>query len=105
MSSDIYIDMRDVLTQPHLFGLSLAYNVSIVDATEEAMKTDVDWDWLDECLKPVRMVKFRGWKYDRPYDIVGNDGQPRTMHLSVGGTFRRWLMTWLIDHQVRYTVA
>lgn len=104
MSRDIYIPLQIVLTHPEHFELQTAYNVGIEDALDALTKEEVDWDWVETCLEPVLMCRFKPRKSWRYVDITGNNGGPRSLHVSVGGVFRTWFGEWLEERNYPYEI-
>jgi hypothetical protein len=101
MSSDIYIPLWNVLSQPRNFTLYAACNVSLEAAREEAASLEVDWDYVEACLEPILMCKF-GHVQNRPVDIVEDESGTKELHTSIGGGNRKLLCEWLYAHNYRY---
>ncbi len=104
MSSDIYIPLDFVLSRPDLFKLDTVFNVDVESAAQEAAEKEPNWQWVEECLKPTITVKFHLYPHWRYCDIAGSADQKRSLHVPVGGDFRRWLLLWLPDNQVPFEV-
>ena len=104
MSSDIYIPLWNVLSQPGHFHIYADCNVGMETAREEAGGIDPDWDYVESCLEPLLMCKFGvgiGIQ-TRPVDIVEDESGAKELHVSIGGGNRKRLCDWLDSHNHRY---
>ena len=104
MSSDIYIPLSTVLSHPEHFQFNTAYNVGVEEARLEAASDQPDWYAVTDSLKPVLLCKFGARETWRYVDIDINEWGMTELHVPCGGDFRRWLMTWLDDHNYRYII-
>lgn len=101
MSTDIYIPMQIVLSHPGQFSLKAELNGSVEEASEAlkyAKDGRPDWEYIEDELKPVLLCKFGARESWRVVEVFDHD-----LHISVGGQFRDWLVTWLDDHGHKYT--
>jgi hypothetical protein len=103
MSSDIYIPLWLVLSQPGHFDLKAVCNVDVETAREEAASADPNWDYVEACLEPMLMCRFGHVQY-RPVDITEDQLGVKELHVSVGGGNRKLLCDWLDGHNYRYTM-
>lgn len=99
MSSDIYIDLRIVLTHPEHFAIRCEHNDSVQAAAEYVKGDDPDYYSAEMALKPVLMCKFGARKSWRYVEVMDEE-----FHVSCGGSFRTWLMEWLHEHNYQYTI-
>lgn len=109
MSSDIYIPLKVVLSHAGQFELRAALNGDIGNARQAMYDDSIDWEYIESELEPVLLCKFGALQSWRPVDIVVPDleNDPAAiveLHLSCGGSFRQWLMTWLESHNYPYFI-
>ncbi len=100
MSTDIYIPIEIVLSHPHHFQFEAALNGDMEDARVEAAddaEMGIDYNYIESCMKPVLTCKFGARETWRVVEVFDHD-----LHISVGGSFRHWLVTWLTDHQYKF---
>ncbi len=96
MSTDIYIPLAVVLSHPGQFTIKPALNGCIEDAAEIFKAEEghnIDWEAVDSELQPVLLCKFGNRETWRFVSVFDHD-----LHISVGGSFRMWLISWLEDH-------
>lgn len=101
MSTDIYIPMEIVLSHPGQFQFKAELNGDVVQARltlQEAEPGKVDWDSIQNEFTPLLMCKFGAREIWRIVEVFDHD-----LHISVGGSFRDWLVIWLDDHGHKYT--
>ena len=101
MSSDIYIPLSTVLSQPRHFQFKTELNVDVDTARAEAATDEPDWAYVQYCLKPVLLCKFGAreiWSYVEIFDGTSD------LHICCSGDFRTWLMEWLNDHNYGYII-
>lgn len=101
MSSDIFIPLSIVITNPALFELKTDFNVDVKSATQSIVGPDPDYEWIRSCLEPVVLCKFGARDTWRFVDVTSDN----ELHISCSGEFRGWLMKWLIDLKLPYKIV
>jgi hypothetical protein len=116
MSSDYYIDLSIVLSQPEHFELGTDYNVGIkaavVALNDHDEGDEPDWDWVKQCLEPTLTCIVGGQEWYeidieyrlRDVSIVETKGEPQ-MHICCAGTFRTWFISWMAECGYPYITA
>lgn len=106
MSSDIYIPMSIVLSQPGRFQFKAALDGSVWDAALAALDKPVDWEYVESLMTPILECKFGNldsWKVVNV--IINRHGEQAKLHICCGSTFASWLIHWLDDNGYEYTMA
>lgn len=101
MSSDIYIPLKVVLTNQEHFELSAVLNGDIDQAHEAMHVEEPDLYWVQQLLKPVLTCRFYPRKTVRYVDIF-EEADGLVLHVSCGGDFLHWFITWLDEHHFPY---
>lgn len=123
MSSDYYIALNDVLSNPKLFVLSSALRGDIKTICNYWFgyynDSDAEKDHAVDLLQPQLLCEFGGYisevdifnqkitetkKYDSGYQIVTCKKQ-YVMHFCCAGRRREVLVQWLKDHGIPYDEA
>lgn len=102
MSSDIYIDMRIVLSHPGCFNFKAALNgdmETIMEAYYFDEDDDPDWEWIQSLIQPVLLCKFGARDTWRVVEV-----RDRRLHVWCNNTTRVWLEHWLLSNNFDYEV-
>ena len=119
MSSDIYIDLKTVLTHPELFELSSTLNNSSQSALDNLKCDEPDLEYVKWSLSPVLTCHFKPSMGFRVVDIYIQVKQtvPKdhpdialvtrelVMHISIGSSRVNAMLGWLNDNNIEYEVV
>lgn len=98
MSTDVYIPIELVVSNPGRFALKTDFNVSVEAAASEFKEDEPDMDYVYSALEPVTLIKF-GARESWRYCTVMRDC---TLHLTCSGEFRTWLFAWLEESGIAF---